>query len=154
VLYEYLKKESVPLELAIKLACLEIRRKYPQLNHKAAKLIANAIEDETFKTLFPEKVLLQVRLRDLRRQVVKTFQQMDEKASSDAVIEFLNLVKNHLFFFERECYDVRLHESFPIATTLMVGPGACQIQGCKSTRAICDFSHFKNWARIANFSQF
>ena len=68
MLYEYLKKESVPIELAIKLAGLEIRRKYPQLNHKAAKLIASAIEDDTFKTLFPEKVLLQFKLRDLRRQ--------------------------------------------------------------------------------------
>lgn len=149
VLYEYLKTNDVPLELAIKLAGLEIRRKYPQLNHKAAKLIASAIEDDTFKTFFPEKVLLQFKLRDLRRQAVKQFQQMDEKASSDAVIEFLNLVKKHLFCFEREHYAVRLHESFPIATTLMVGPNSCQISyGSPTGHNLTLLARFEHVARI------
>lgn len=155
VLYEYLKRDDVPLELATKLAVLEIKRKYPALDPKAAKMIANGtniIPDDTYKTFYPEKLFEQYKLRDLRRQVVKQFQVMEEVQSSDAVIQFLRLVKKHLFFFDREYYSVKLGERWPIASTVVIGPD-CQISYGQQGHEPQPLTQFAQVSRIETFTE-
>ena len=93
---EYIKVENIQIELAVHLAVLEMRRKFPMLSPKACKLISNATVDETYKNFFPQAILQEYKMRDLRRMVIKEFQKMelDRLVAEDSAISFLRLVKS------------------------------------------------------------
>ena len=118
---DYIKMESVQLELAVHLAVLEMRRKFPLLSPKAAKLISNGTGiDETYQNFFPQCILNEHKIRELRRMVIKEFQKMDTDGldASDAAISFLQEVKTKLYEYDREKYQVKMGQGWSVKASV------------------------------------
>lgn len=122
---DYIRMENVRLELAVHLAVLEMRRKFPLLSPKAAKLISNGTGiDETYQNFFPQCILAEHKIRELRRMVIKEFQKMDAEGleASDAAISFLREVKTKIYEFDREKYQVKMGQGWSVKVPLVIGP--------------------------------
>ena len=122
---DYIRVPSCRLDLAVHLAVLEMRRKFPLLSPKAAKLISNGSGiDETYTNFFPACILQEYKIRELRRMVIKEFQKMDADGleANDAAIQFIKEVKQKIFEFDREKYAVKLGQGWSVKVPLVIGP--------------------------------
>ena len=64
--------DEIPSDLAVQLAVLEMRRKYPDLSGKGAALIWNDQDNEiSFRNFFPLSVIKKQKIKDLRREVMQ-----------------------------------------------------------------------------------
>ena len=78
VFHDYMNLDDIPSDLAVQLAVLEMRRKYPDLSGKGAALIWNDQDNEiSFRNFFPLSVIKKQKIKDLRREVKREFARIE-----------------------------------------------------------------------------
>ena len=102
--------DDIPSDLAVQLAVLEMRRKYPDLSGKGAALIWNDQDNEiSFRNFFPLSVIKKQKIKDLRREVKREFARIE----SDGLTGTIKFHKNYhpkcailkIYFLSIRCSD-------------------------------------------------
>ena len=141
VFAQYMKLDHVKPELAVQLTVLELRRKFPDMSPKAANLIWNENDqDISYRNFFPQAVLERNKVKDLRRDVKREYTRIEadgmeasqgkrkdksQKLTKDffeAAVMFLQLIKRHLFEFDRECFHVKIGLGWSVKVPVAIGP--------------------------------
>ena len=92
---------------------------------QAAKLLSSGSGiDDTYANFFPESILREHKIRELRKMVIREFQKMDADGldPNDAATIFLTKVKKQIFPFDREQFDVKLGQGWSVKVPLVIGP--------------------------------
>ncbi|XP_059088260.1 focal adhesion kinase 1-like isoform X3 [Tigriopus californicus] len=154
---EYLSKkhDSLDLDTAIQLGCLEIRKFFNYMPHVALDKKSNFdhLERENGLSRFlPQSILANNKPKAIRKLIYQHFKKFDGLAERECMFKFLDLLKP-VYKFDQEQFRCALGAGWSIPVDIVIGPHlgiSYMTERANPTHHMADFNHIQSIQTLLN----
>ncbi|KAF2362322.1 Serine-threonine/tyrosine-protein kinase catalytic domain [Trinorchestia longiramus] len=121
------KSPTVELENAVYLACLQIKRKFPEVTPSSFDKKSNLEQlekDDGLYKYFPEYIVRLTKLKTIRKGIQQNFKKLSGHTEVTCAFEFLELLPQKWMRYDQEIFECKIGTGFPVDILLTIGPAA------------------------------